>query len=191
MWSSASNLYELANETNAIVESLNADEYAALRSTLEFASSASDLRADRKRLEEVDLKPFSDRVAVLVTVALRADSSKLRYSTKQERREPLRAFLKQRREAEGLSELPLWDQDGALAWARQIVKRRRAGAEPVARVRRHLIDSAPRVQDAELVLRDPRAYPHELVPRAVSRVQRRYRPSALATVSREQDWAFD
>lgn len=192
MWSSVKNLYELASETNAIVDALSDYEYDALRATIASASSSRHIRADRKRLVEVDLKPFSDRASVLVAVAFRADSSKLLYSTRQERREPLRTFLKHRRELESLDELPSWkEQEEALAWARRVADLRRDGRGPTYRAHRHLLESGLRTQSAGEVLKEPRAYPPELVSRAVMEVQRRYRPKTLATVSAEQDWIFD
>ena len=192
MWSSAKNLYELASETNAIVDALSDCEYYALQSTIASASSSRPLRADRKKMAEVDLRPFSDRAAVLVALAFRADSSKLLYSTRQERREPLRTFLKDRRELESLDELPSWkDQGDALAWARRVAVVRRDGRGPTYRAHRHLLESGLRIQSAGAVLAEPRVYPPELVSRAVMEVQRRYRPKTLAAVSTEQDWVFD
>lgn len=192
MWSSVKNLYELASETNEIVDTLSEYEYEALRSTLAFTSSSRHLRADRKKLGEVDLKPFSDRAAVLVAVAFKADSSKLLYSTRQQRREPLRGFLKHRRELESLEELPSWrDPEDALAWARRVAQMRREGRGPTYRARRHLFETRLRVQSAGEVLKEPESYPLELVSRAVMEVQRRYRPKTLAAISTEQDWAFE
>ncbi|QDG62009.1 NACHT domain-containing NTPase [Pseudarthrobacter sp. NIBRBAC000502771] len=192
MWSSGQNLYELASETNAIVDALSEYEYDALRATIAAAASSRHLRADRKKLSEVDLKPFSNRTALLVAVALRAESSNLRYSTKQERTEPLRAFLKHQRDLENIDELPSWkDQEEALAWAKRLTQLRRDRRGPTYRTHIHLLESRLRVQSAEKVLNEPRAYPPELVSRAVLEVQRRYRPKTLATVSNEQDWAFD
>lgn len=166
---------------------------AALRVTIASASSSRHIRGDRKRLAEVNLKPFSDRASVLVAVAFRADSSKLLYSTRQERREPLRIFLKHTRELESLDDLPSWkDQEDALAWARRVADLRRNGRGPTFRAHRHLLDSGLRTQSAVEVLKEPRAYPPELVSRAVMEVKRRrYRPKTLATVSAEQDWVFD
>lgn len=192
MWSSAKNLYELAGETSAIVDALSDDAYDSLRSTLLSASHSRYLRSDRKKLGEIDLKPFSDRTAVLVAVAFGASSSRLVYSSGQERREPLRTFLKHRREIESLDELPSWkEQENALAWARRVAQLRQEGCWPTYRAFRHLLESGLRVQSAGEVLKQPRAYPHELVSRAVMEVQRRYRPKTLATVASEQDWAFD
>lgn len=192
MWSSAKNLYELASETNEIVDSLSDDQYDALRSTISSASTSSHLRADRKRLSEVDLKPFSGRAAVLVAVAFKVDSSRLFFSAGQERGEPLRTFLKHKRELEGLEEFPSWkDQEEALTWARRVVDLRRDGLGLNYHAYRHLLESGLRIQSAREVLKEPRAYPFELVSRAVMEVQRRYRPKTLATVSAEQNWVFD
>lgn len=192
MWASAKNLYELASETSEIVDSLSDDEYDALRATIALSSSSSHLRVDRKKLDKIELKPFSDRVVVLVAVAFNVDSSKLLYSKRQERREPLRAFLKRRRELEGLEEFPSWkDQEEALAWARRVAELRQEGRGPGYRAYRHLFESGLRIQSAGEVLKEPRKYPFELVSRAVMELQRRYRPKALATVAVEQNWVFD
>lgn len=191
MWSSAKNLYDLAGETNAIVDSLTDDEYNALRSTIALAAYPRVLRADRKKLDEVDLKPFSDRTAVLVAVAFGADSSKLLCTKRQERREPLCSFLKDKRDLEGLEKFPSWqDQEEALAWARKVADARR-GLRRSPRVVRHLLDAVLPVKCAEKVLNEPSAYPIELVRTALATVQGRYRPKTLATVSTEQDWVFD
>jgi hypothetical protein len=192
MWSSVKNLYELAGETSAIVDALSEYEYEALRSTIASAASDRRLRADRKKLAEVDLKPFSDRAAVLVAVAFVADSSQLAYSTRQERREPLRAYLKHIRELESVHHLPSWkDQKDALDWARRVAEMRRDGRGIQYRVHRHLVEAGIRGQSAREVLKESREYPAELVARAVMEVQRQYRPKTLAAVSTEQDWVFD
>ena len=192
MWSSAQNLYELSPQANAIVEALSDSEYDALRATVASAASSRQLRSDRKKLTEVDLKPFSNRTAVLVAMAFKAESSNLRFTTKQERADPLRAYLKHQREVEKLEELPSWkDQEEALAWARRLSQSRRDRRGPTFRAHRHLLDSRLRLQSAEKVLKEPKTYPPELVSRAVLEVQRRYRAKTLATVSNEQDWAFD
>lgn len=192
MWSSAKNLYELSSQTNAIVDSLSDDEYDALRSTLASTASSREIRADRKKLSEVNLEPFSDRTALLVAVALKAEPSRLIYTTKQGRAEPLRSFLKSQRELQDLDVLPSWkDPDEALAWARRLNQLRRHRRGPTYRARKHLLDSRLRVESAEKVLKEPREYPPELVSRAVMEVQRRYRPRTLATASSEQDWVFD
>ena len=191
MWSSARNVYELADETNRIVDALDDYEYAALRSAL-VSASASQVRADRKKLTEVDLSPFSDRTAVLIALAFGVDSSKLVYAGGQERREPLHTFITSLQEIEDLDVLPPWkSQEEALRWARRFGELRRDGRRPNYRAHRHLLESDLRVHSAEEILREPRSYPSELVARAVLKLQRRYRPKTLSAISSEQNWAFD
>jgi hypothetical protein len=192
MWSSPKNLYELASNTNVIVDKLSDDEYDALRATITQASSSRYLRADRKKLTKVDLKAFSDRASILVAVAFGTDSSKLLYSRSQQQREPLRTFLKRRREIESLNELPSWkDQERALAWARQVADMIQDGCRPNLRARRHLFKCRLLAETAEKILKEPRVYPLEIVSSAVMTAQSHYRPRTLAAVSSEQDWIFD
>lgn len=193
MWSSANNLYELASQTNAIVDALSDYEYAALRSTLESVAASRGARVDRKRLAVVDLKPFSDRTAVLVAVAMRAEHSRLFYSTKQESTEPLRTFLKNLRSLEELEQMPSWKDspEEALQWSRALVHRQRGWRGSTYSVEGHLLEADLRGQSVEKVLEEPRAYPPGLVSRAVMEVEKRYRPKTLKSVSAEQDWAFE
>ncbi|WP_147394381.1 NACHT domain-containing protein [Arthrobacter cheniae] len=192
MWSSLKNLHELSSQTNEIVGSLSDDEYDALRLTLTSAASFGELRADRRKLTEVDIRMFSARAAVLVAIALRAESSQLSLAAGQERVEPLRTFLESQRDFEKIKELPAWkDPDHALAWARQVTQVRRDWRGLSYHVHNHLMESRLQMGGAEEVLKRPSLYPPELVSRAVMQAQRRYRPRTLAIVSKEQDWAFD
>lgn len=193
MWSSAKNLYALSTETSAIVDSLGDLEYVALRSTLSSAASSCVLRADRRKLAEVDLRPFSDRTAVLVAVATRAASSKLVYSTEQGAAEPLCGFLKNLQDLESLDQLPSWkhSSEAALAWARRQLQLRGVVRGSGYRVHRHLRAASLETQSAEKVLVEPRLYPPELVLCALTEVQRSYRPMTLEAIENEQGWTFD
>lgn len=192
MWSSATNLDGLASQTNAIVDTLTADQYNALRTTLSSVAEDRELRSDRKKLPQVDLRPFSSRTAVLVALAFRAPSSGIRYTTPQERTEPLSSFLKTKRSSEEIDLLPSWkDTVAAFTWAKRVNQLRSAGSRLTQTTFRHLLDARLRFEAIEEVLRDPKAYPDELVSRAVFEVQRRHRPKALAAVSGEQHWSFD
>ncbi|MDV6211875.1 hypothetical protein R3Q08_26795 [Rhodococcus erythropolis] len=187
MWASAKNLYDLSEQINRIVESLDTEQYSSLRSTLVSVSSEREIRADRKKLSSVDLRPFSSHTAVLVAISTKAPSSNLHYTNEQGRAVPLRGYLKAQKEHEEIFNAPSSkDISETLAWSRQVNRLRVAGAEVPRRAEPKL-----RVETAEEVLKEPGQYPPELVSSAVYALQRRYRPKTLGAVARDQGWTFD
>lgn len=192
MWSSVSNLYQLAEQTNTIVDRLSDTEYNALLHTLSSTASHRDLRADRKKATVVDLRPFSARTSVLVASAFGASTSILQYTREQERSEPLRSYIEDRKEYEDASNPPSWkDTEKAFAWAQRVNRLRNSGMQFDYGIIGHLIEPRFRTETATLVLENTKQYPLELVTRAVMYLQRRYKPKALATIAQEQNWSFD
>ncbi|WP_435736002.1 hypothetical protein V5D56_14480 [Cellulosimicrobium sp. PMB13] len=193
MWSSAKNLYELADQTNEIVESLADDDYRVLRATILSAASGREYRTDRKKLPFVDLRPFSDRSAVLVATAFGSPSADLRYSSKQEKAELLGPFIDSLREAEELAKVPSWkDAERALAWARRVYEWRRSGRRGLSyATHRHMLEARLRPEAAAEILEAPKLYPPELVIRGLQTLQSRYRPRALVSAAFEEGWTFD
>lgn len=192
MWSSAKNLQELSAESSEIVDSLDEEQYLALRATIASTAADFDLRADRKRLTSIDLRSFSNKTAVLVALAFRVPVSDLQYTTEQESAEPFRTFVSTQKDLDDISSLPLWkNASEAFPWAKKVNQMRSAGINSPQAVSRHLMRPGIRVEVAREVLREPGLYPNELISQALNVVQRRYRTEALTLISQEQDWAFD
>lgn len=190
-WSSVDNLYALRDEVEAVVGELNEDEYYSLRITLEDCASSREIRADRKKLEIVDIRPFSSRVGLLVSTAFRASASRLQVSRSAEKQEALKDHLSHLRSQEALRDFPSWKETKeALAWSRRVAAAQSSGRGYPYRVHNHMTESRLSSQISEALLRDAGAYPRELVTKAVAHVERSYRPESLSTVASRQDWIF-
>ena len=191
-WASTKNLYELSSRVNDIVDSLDQDQYKALKTTVMGVAGSRERRADRKNTTEVDLRPFSARAAVMVAAIYRADSTNLHSTLKQSRSEPLRSYLKGQQELEAVAKIPSGkDSSESLEWAEKVSSLRSQGFSLNYEIHENISKiylTSDRYSD---ILSNPSNHMFELVNRASLEIQRSYRPEALATISKKQDWAFD
>ena len=155
-------------------------------------ASSRERRTDRKSAAEVDLRPFSSRTAVLVAAIFRADSSKLRYTHKLSRTEPLRSYLKDQQELESVAVIPSSkDSHESLEWAKRVSSLRDQGYSLSYEIHENISKIYLTGDRYSEILENPSGYMLDLVNRASFEIQRTYRPETLAAISKKQDWAFD
>ncbi|MFF2085449.1 NACHT domain-containing protein [Nocardia sp. NPDC058176] len=189
MWSPPAILYALADELNYILEDLSDDEFFALRRTLESASSACEIRSDRKRVDVIDLTPLSARSSVLVSLGFGATLSKLAIQPTHES-EPMKSFVETLKCAETAMMLPDWrNVSAARDWGAAVRHVRRYGTPRHDTILYSVLRTVRSVNNEE-VLRNPTCYPYETVMLAMHTAQRQHRPLSLTRVSKEQDWDF-
>lgn len=191
MWSSVENIFAMKKLINQTIDSLEEDQFTTIKKAL-VTSTARKMRIDKKKTERLNLNGFSPRVAVLLTVVFKAESSRIQTTTQQERQDPSRKFLSVRRQIERIRVLPSEkNEQEYLSWARMVVSLEKEGANIGYEVFNHLMSGRIRETLREQVLRDPLEYPLELVAKAIASAQRQYRAKALSVVAKQQDWVFD
>lgn len=192
MWTSPDNLRQLTQHINAIVDSIDIAEFEALSWTIRTARNENSERSDRKKIDRVDLTNFSNRAALLVSLAFGRHTSE--YITTKELRttDPYKSYVEKQNALDKVADQPSWkDPARALLWAQEICNLRRRDIWPGHDHSQHLGTARLNQSTAKEVVEDYGLYPDELVGRSVAILQRSYKAETLAAVSDAQKWEFE
>lgn len=192
MWASPENLRQLTPHLNEIVDSIDTTEFKALSQTIRAARNENSERSDRKKISRVDLANFSNRAALLVSLAFGRHSDEYISTKKQRLNDPYRSHIEKQNALNNVANQPSWKEPvRALLWAQEVCNLRRRNIWPSHKHSQHLSTARLNQSTAKEVVADYGLYPDELIGRAVAVLQRNYKSETLAAVSESQRWEFE
>ncbi|MEV6221922.1 hypothetical protein AB0M13_09755 [Nocardia fluminea] len=191
-WASPSNLTHLSDDLNRIIPSLSAEEFRALRWTIIACSALNDMRADRKKVIPFALDNFSDRAAILVSLAFggRVSGSLLR---KKSHEDPVvNEWISWTRLNAAVEHVPDWNDHVAVEKWMPLVMKYEMHDYPHSIFAMDVAYRAGRsVLFGERIVQRPLAYTLPFLKVGQSIVLDKYRPSSLTKIAKLEHWSFE
>ncbi|WP_433193795.1 NACHT domain-containing protein [Nocardia sp. CA-107356] len=191
MWASMSNILELAEDIDVILDELTGREFHAVFQTVQAVAWYGELRRDRKDFPLAELVRFSDRALCILIICLKAKVSEIPVELSFKRHTKLAAWADAQRRREevelevpnSIEEITAWLQEaesiGNVFWMKQ---------RPAEKLRANRSKSLLVYNE---VVKDSVRYGSEILSDSIESMVTEYRPNSLVDISVREGWTFE